>query len=153
MNLFSLQLHFLLSNTLIIDLIGSIPIQLCNLITLRRLCICRCGLTGKIPDEIGQLINLEELQLFGNNLNGFIPNTIGNLIELKLLSFGEYTGGNNFTEAAIPFAISKLYKLEALFMANCNLKGSIPIWISDLKGMSLIIFLFISILKFHFLLF
>ena len=73
-------------------LTGPLPKQLCSLTTLRRLCICRCGLTGKIPEEIGQLVTLEELQLFGNKLTGAIPDSLGKLVNLKLLSLGEYTG-------------------------------------------------------------
>jgi hypothetical protein len=115
-------------------LIGPIPVQLCSIITLRRLCICRCGLSGSIPEDIGKLVSLEELQLFGNNLTGTIPASLGNLKELKLLSLGEYTGGNAFTSAPLPFCLSKLKNLEALFMANCNLKGSLPFWIAELTG-------------------
>ena len=115
-------------------MVGSIPTQLCTIIALRRLCICRCGLQGTIPDEIGQLVNLEELQLFGNNLTGVIPNSLGNLKDLKLLSLGEYTGGNAFSISPLPFCLSKLKNLEALFMANCNVKGSIPYWIAELTG-------------------
>ena len=36
------------------ELIGSLPRSLCTLVTLRRLCICRCGLSGTIPEEIGK---------------------------------------------------------------------------------------------------
>jgi hypothetical protein len=35
---------------------GPIPVQLCSLVSLRRLCICRCNLIGPIPSEIGQLV-------------------------------------------------------------------------------------------------
>jgi hypothetical protein len=115
------------------SLIGPLPKELCQLTSLRRLCICRCGLTGPIPLEIGLLVNLEELQLFGNHFNGSIPSTIGNLINLKLLSLGEYTGGNDFSSESLPFCISKLVNLEALFLANCNLSGSIPSWIGKLQ--------------------
>jgi hypothetical protein len=34
-------------------LTGPLSIQLCSLRGLRRLCICRCGISGKIPVEIG----------------------------------------------------------------------------------------------------
>lgn len=34
---------------------GPLPVALCTISTLRRLCICRCGITGPIPDEIGKL--------------------------------------------------------------------------------------------------
>ena len=59
--------------------------------------------------------------------------SIGNLTNLKLLSLGEYTGGNDFESAEIPSCVSKLINLEALFMANCNFKGNIPSWIGNLK--------------------
>jgi hypothetical protein len=113
-------------------LIGSIPVQLCTITTLRRLCICRCGLTGNIPFAIGQLIGLEELQLFGNKLTGVIPSSISNLSNLKLLSLGEYTGGNDFDHVPLPSCISTLHNLEALFMANCNIKGPLPNWLGNL---------------------
>ena len=115
------------------ELIGSIPRSLCSLITLRRLCICRCGLSGTIPEEIGQLTALEELQLFGNKLTGALPASIGRLTSLKLLSLGEYTGGNDFTPLPLPSCLSSLRSLEALFMANCNLCGQLPAWIGELS--------------------
>ena len=127
--------EFITNVSFSIGLVSAIPRELCNLTSLRRLCICRCSLTGKIPTEIGQLVNLEELQLFGNQLVGGIPSSIGNLVNLKLLSFGEYTGGNNFTPAPLPECLASLVNLEALFMANCNLKGSLPNWIGKLTGM------------------
>jgi protein-serine/threonine kinase len=117
-----------------IDLQGPIPKQLCNLASLRRLCICRCSLSGRIPEEIGQLVYLEELQLFGNKLSGSIPVSLGKLTNLKLLSLGEYTGGNEFDAAPLPQCLASLCKLEALFMANCNITGPIPSWLCELTG-------------------
>jgi len=104
------------------------------LTTLRRLCICRCGLTGRIPSEIGRLVGLEELQLFGNQLSGSVPASISCLTNLKLLSLGEYTGGNNFTSEPLPQCLASLVHLEALFMANCNIKGQLPDWLGNLTG-------------------
>jgi Leucine-rich repeat (LRR) protein len=101
---------------------------------LRRLCICRCGLTGKIPVEIGRLVGLEELQLFGNQLSGSVPSSISNLTNLKLLSLGEYTGGNSFQSEPLPQCLASLLNLEALFMANCNIRGPLPDWIGNLTG-------------------
>lgn len=120
------------------DLRGPIPKALCTLTTLRRLCICRCDLSGKIPDEIGQLVNLEELQLFGNKLVGSVPQSLGNLINLKLLSLGEYTGGNDFSPEPLPYCLSSLVKLEALFMANCNVTSVLPSWLCELRGNDLL---------------
>ena len=104
---------------------GIIPSELCSITSLKRLCICRCNLSGPIPYEIGDLVELEELQLFGNQLSGFIPSSVSKLTNLKLLSFGEYTGGNAFTAGQLPVCIKSLVNLEALFMANCNITGSI----------------------------
>lgn len=124
-----------------VDLRGSIPTALCTLIALRRLCICRCDLSGRIPEEIGQLINLEELQLFGNKLIGTVPQSIGNLTNLKLLSLGEYTGGNDFSPRSLPDCFASLVKLEALFMANCNVTGILPSWLCSLTGKSALLFM------------
>lgn len=113
-------------------LTGPLSVALCSLTSLRRLCICRCDLHGPIPEEIGQLVGLEELQLFGNRLSGAIPASLSKLTKLKLLSLGEYTGGNDFEPAPLPACLSKLVSLEALFLANCNISGIIPSWIGQL---------------------
>lgn len=112
---------------------GIIPQSLCVLTTLRRLCICRCGLKGRIPDQIGNLTQLEELQLFGNQLIGKLPDSLSQLVSLRLLSLGEYTGGNAFDPAPLPECLSTLTSIEAIFIANCNICGPIPSWIGNLK--------------------
>lgn len=114
-------------------LVGPIPKTLYSLSGLRRLCICRCGLGGGIASDVGNLLALEELQLFGNSLTGIVPASVSKLVNLKLLSLGEYTGGNNFDPQPLPPCIQHLTKLEALFMANCNLTGPLPHWIGALS--------------------
>lgn len=42
------------------------------------------------------------------------------------------TRGNNFAPDVLPSCISSLVNLEALFMANCHLRGSLPDWIGSL---------------------
>ena len=115
------------------SLCGSIPNEICAITTLKRLCICRCAIKGPIPSRIGDLFNLEELQLFGNSITGSIPSSISKLQKLRLLSLGEYTGGNLFIPSPLPDALSHLTALEALFMANCNVKGSLPLWLASMK--------------------
>jgi len=110
-------------------------LHVCSLVTLRRLCICRCSLTGEIPPEIGNLASLEELQLFGNKLSGQIPDSFGGLSNLKLLSLGEYTGGNNFAPGPLALCIRRLKSLEALFMSSCQLTGPVPAWIGELTNL------------------
>lgn len=118
---------------MLIGLRGPLPKELCTIVTLKRLCICRCGLTGPIPEEIGALVLLEELQLFGNHFTGTVPDSIAKLTNLRLLSLGEYTGGNDFHPSEIPASLVSLSQLEALFMANCNLIGPIPTWLGQLQ--------------------
>lgn len=65
-------------------------------------------------------------------MTGAIPDSIRHLVNLRLLSLGEYTGGNNFAPAVLPRCISALVNLEALFMANCNVIGQIPGWLGHL---------------------
>ncbi len=60
-NVYNQQDEFYQFFYIVTGLVGVIPVQLCSIITLRRLCICRCGLQGPIPEEIGQLVQLEEL--------------------------------------------------------------------------------------------
>lgn len=57
-------------------LFGPISESICSITSLRRLCICRCGLTGRIPTEIGNLINLEELQVISILYFNFFNSTM-----------------------------------------------------------------------------
>lgn len=133
MQLFSSRAYtFLMLKCL--GLSGCLPKGICRLTSLRRLCICRCDLNGVIPEEIGLLVGLEELQLFGNRLSGSIPQSLGCLVNLRLLSLGEYTGGNDFYAEPLPSCLANLKALEALFLANCNLRGPLPLWLGELRG-------------------
>ena len=53
-------------------------------------------------------------------ITGKIPDSLSRLTSLRLLSLGEYTGGNNFSPAPFPQCIRSLVNLEAIFMANCE---------------------------------
>ena len=92
-------------------------------------------MVGPIDDRIGDLQLLEELQLFGNRLSGKIPPAIGRLDNLKLLSLGEYTGGNDFEAGPMPSFLRTLTNLAALFLSNCNLTGAIPDWLCSLRNL------------------
>ena len=113
------------------NIVGTLDV-ICDLTSLRRLCICKCGVTGPIPEKIGSMTELNELQLFGNRLTGPIPSSIGNLTNLTVLSLGEYDGDNDFDAGPIPESFSNLTNLKSLFVANCNITGQIPEWIGNL---------------------
>ena len=48
--------------------------------------------------------------------------------------FSTTVGGNDFTPRPLPACFASLRNLEALFMANCHLRGPLPAWIGDLTG-------------------
>ena len=50
------------------------------------------------------------------------------------LYFLHYTGGNDFTPRPLPACFASLRNLEALFMANCHVRGPLPSWIGELTG-------------------
>ena len=49
-------------------------------------------------------------------------------------SFPLHTGGNDFTPRPLPACFASLRNLEALFMANCHVRGPLPSWIGELTG-------------------
>lgn len=73
--------------------------------------------------------------VFGNKLSGKIPDSFGNLSNLKLLSLGEYTGGNNFVPGPLAPCIRRLKSLEALFVSSCHVTGAVPTWIGELTAL------------------
>ena len=67
--------------------IGSLPLDITNLMNLTELTLSGGALTGPIPKEIRQLGGLQELNLRNNELSESIPTEIcklGNLHSLKL---------------------------------------------------------------------
>ena len=58
---------------------GSIPVDIGNLVALKRLVIANTSISGVIPESIGKLKNLIELGLYNNSLSGLIPPSLVNL--------------------------------------------------------------------------
>jgi hypothetical protein len=50
------------------------------------------------------------------------------------MSIASLTGGNDFTPRPLPSCFASLRNLEALFMANCHVRGPLPSWIGELTG-------------------
>ena len=91
------------------DLNGSIPPELANLLTLRKLQLDGNHLTGSIPDTLGNLSQLQHLWLHRNQLTGKIPATLGNLAKLESLDLS-----TNQLSGTIPESIRGLAKLREL---------------------------------------
>lgn len=133
------------------NLVGTLPIQLGNLTSLKTLGISSSRLTGTIPAEIGNLTNLTSLVIIENKLSGPIPSQLGNLTQLTTLwlsrnrlwgpiptQLGNLTGlieldlsWNNLT-GSIPTEFGNLTQLTTLSLGNNLLDGSIPTGLGNL---------------------
>lgn len=108
-------------------LTGEIPAEIGQLKALRHLDLGDNRLTGEIPAEIGQLSGLIELALYQNQLTE-IPPEIGQLDALKSLSLNT----NKLTR--LPAEIGDMQNLEVLYVDN-NLLAEIPTEIGKLKAL------------------
>jgi hypothetical protein len=86
-----------------------------------RLSLYSNNLNGEIPIDLGNLLSLKKLDLSFNRLTGSIPIEFDNLIKLKNLnlSFNQLTG-------SIPAELSNLRKLRFLKLHSNELCGEIP---------------------------
>ena len=136
------------------NLIGEIPIRLCELAKLKYLDLSANMLSGCIPDDIGRLSQLESLILQNNKLKGSIPKSIGELKNLTNLSIGEnnlegsippeignlselkhISAFSNMLSGSIPEELCQLVKLESVFIRSTLLSGPIPANIGNLKNL------------------
>ena len=102
-------------------LVGSIPPELGNLGSLKRLDLGYNQLSGIIPRQLGRLRNLQELNLRGNELIGPIPPEFGNLDSLRMLDLGY-----NQLSRSIPRQLGSLANLYRLYLDRNKLSGPIP---------------------------
>lgn len=116
------------------NLTGTIPVEIGNLPTIKRLNVYNNNLESEIPKEIWNLINLTDLRLGLNNLslsNG-IPTEIKNLTNLELLNLSTI-------ELSQPLQpeLFKLVNLNRLIIENCGLTGNLPKEFADITDVFL----------------
>ena len=112
------------------NLTGSIPAELGDLASLRRLYLRFNNLTGSIPPELGNLQNLISIHLDFNELSGNIPAEFGNLSSLD----GLYLHYNQL-EGNIPPELGGLSILTALHLRTNALTGAIPPELGNLSNL------------------
>ena len=144
--------------------IGGIPEQICNCISLKYLNMSYCELECTLPKNIGRLANLEQLSFVNAQLIGDIPESFYNLRKLRevficasgftsaeLKQRNRLTGiispkigyltnlisfdlYGNDLEGIIPREIGKCTKLRLLSLQYNHLTGEIPDSILDIEA-------------------
>ncbi|KAJ8775020.1 hypothetical protein K2173_020024 [Erythroxylum novogranatense] len=115
---------------------------------------------GLIPESMSSCKSLRTLSLGHNKLEGEIPNSFRNLQALTLVTFSNNSLVNltraldvlgncknlsivaltaTFKDEQIPSEMnSQFVNLQALSIANCRLRGSLPLWLNDCKEMQML---------------
>ncbi|KAF8109725.1 hypothetical protein N665_0093s0075 [Sinapis alba] len=115
----SLNLNYLsLQDNLIV---GSIPLDIGNLLNLQVIWLSDNLLMGPLPKSIGKILGLGSVRLNSNIMLGEIPSSIGNLSQLVKLSLSN----NNF-EGVVPPSLRNCSQLLELEIGSNKLKGTIP---------------------------
>ncbi|KAG6632578.1 receptor-like protein 2 [Carya illinoinensis] len=117
---------------------GSFPISLSSCKSLRAIRIARNQLEGQIPPEVVQLKFLSFLSLSYNRLTN-VTGAINILMRCKSLSLLT----KNFLHEALPTEDSIVdpdgfQNLQYLGLAQCQLTGQLPIWLSKLKKLEIL---------------
>jgi Leucine-rich repeat (LRR) protein len=112
-------------------LMGPIPSELGNIVSLNILELQNNSLTGTIPSELGNLASLRQLYLFLNIVWGPIPTELGSLAELEELYLYE-----SYLSGTIPSELGNLAELEILYLFFNSLNGTIPTELGSLEQLS-----------------
>ncbi len=109
---------------------GTIPRELGQLTSLRRLWIHSSDLTGPIPPELGNMAGLWGLNLRDNNLGGPIPTELGRMTNMRKLRLH-----NNGLRGSIPTELRDLSNLTDLWLSGNDLSGPIPSELGSLDNL------------------
>ena len=104
-----------------VQLAGSIPASIGNLVTLRVLKLPYNYLKGPLPSTIGALVSLSVLDLSFNSLSHTLPQTLGGLTALTSLQLAY----NRFT-GALPSEIGTLSLLKSISLQGNAFSGTVP---------------------------
>jgi len=110
---------------------GTIPNEICGLSKLIYLNLANNKMTGRVPNEFGLLSNLQKLILDENHLTGHITPIKYRTMNLRLLSLS----GNSFA-GTLPSAMRFLKSLEYLYLDHNDFSGVVPLEVGMLTNLN-----------------
>ncbi|KAK4549588.1 hypothetical protein RGQ29_032750 [Quercus rubra] len=117
------------------NLIGEIPLLICNLSSLLYLDLAYNHLSNMIPPCLGNLSNhLIDFDLKSNSLHGTIPSTFAKGCYLKSLKLN-----GNKLEGSLPQSLVHCRKLEVLDFGNNKINSTFPHWLETLPELRVLI--------------
>ncbi|KAK7335232.1 hypothetical protein VNO80_27009 [Phaseolus coccineus] len=106
---------------------GELPETLAKFTTLQDIRIGDNQFSGKIPDFIQSWTSLQKLVIQGSGLNGPIPSGISLLKNLTDLRISDLNGSEHS-----PFPQLNNMTLKYLILRNCNINGTLPIYLGTM---------------------
>ncbi|KAJ7981864.1 putative Kinase [Quillaja saponaria] len=110
---------------------GSIPKEIGDIASLKRLVLEDNQLDGPLHPNLGNLLQLEGLLLSANNFTGTIPETFGNLKNLT-----DFRIDGSRISGKIPGLIGNWTKLDRLDLQGTAMEGPVPSNIALLKNLT-----------------
>ncbi|KAJ8775073.1 hypothetical protein K2173_020077 [Erythroxylum novogranatense] len=142
------------------SLSGPLNLNCSAMIRLNSLNLGRNHFDGQIPESMSSCKSLSTLNLARNKLEGEIPNSFRNLQALRVVSLSNNSLVNltraldvlgncknlsiviltlNFKDEQIPSDMNLQFaNLRALVIANCRLRGPLPLWLTDYKELQVL---------------
>ncbi|KAK4589483.1 hypothetical protein RGQ29_020168 [Quercus rubra] len=112
---------------------GEFPVTLTNLTKLMELRISSNNFTGRMPDFFRSWKQLQKLEIQASGFEGPIPPSISILSNLTELRISDLVGeGSKFPN------LSSMTLMNRLMLRSCNITGSIPSYISDMKRIQIL---------------
>jgi hypothetical protein len=102
------------------DLIGELPVEIGNFLTLEYMNLSRNSIGSLLPSEIGNLLTLETLNLSQNEISGEIPDAIEGMRRLTELNLS-----NNQLSGSIKSSIYVLSELRMLNLSHNSFIGTL----------------------------
>ncbi len=103
------------------NLVGTLPDELGDLITVQSIDLSYNHLRGALPAALGNLAGLYELQLAGNTLSDTLPPAIEGMANLGILDLSE-----NAFAGSLPAELGNLNNLISLNLVSNRFTGEIP---------------------------